>query len=154
MKKESTRSQDTASIRPVSKTKRSSNEISNETTSRLENVTAPVRNRRTEQPQWESESERVFELLQEDLIAGFFDPREILSETVLSKRFGASRTPIREAIVRLVGDRLLESQPHSSAVVREITPRDISQIYEMRRAVEVYALDTAGAFIEDDQLER
>jgi DNA-binding GntR family transcriptional regulator len=154
MKNDLTPSQDTASIRAVSKAKPTTNESSKEVAARPGNLTRPLRGRRREQPQWESESERVFELLQEDLIAGFFDPRELLSETGLSKRFGASRTPVREAIVRLVGDRLLESQPHTSAVVREITPRDISQIYEMRRAVEVYALDTAGAFIDDAQLER
>ncbi len=153
---------DTDSIPTVSNMKRSPNEVANEieVAGRLAAPSIPpargaVAGRtRGEQPQWESESERVFELLQEDLIAGFFAPREPLSESGLSKRFGASRTPVREAIVRLVEDRLLESRPHASAVVREITPRDISQIYEMRQAVEVYSLETAGAFIEDEQLER
>jgi DNA-binding GntR family transcriptional regulator len=153
---------DTVSIPTVSNMNRQSGETSNDSNAARDQMSRPAlspqgavsRSARGEQPNWESESERVFELLQEDLIAGFFSPREPLSESGLSKRFGASRTPVREAIVRLVGDRLLESRPHASAVVREITPRDISQIYEMRQAVEVYSLETAGAYIEDKQLER
>lgn len=103
---------------------------------------------------WESETDRVFELLRNDLIAGLFAPREPLSETELAKRYGASRTPVRGAMIRLIEYRLLESHPFASTSVREISPRDITQIYEMRQAVEGFALETAGAWIHDEQLER
>jgi DNA-binding GntR family transcriptional regulator len=100
-----------------------------------------------------SESDRVYELLRGDLIAGLFAPREPLVEEVLAKRYEASRTPIRAAMLRLVWDRLLESRPYSPTIVREITPRDIRQIYEMRQAVEGFAVETASDRIDREQLQ-
>jgi DNA-binding GntR family transcriptional regulator len=100
-----------------------------------------------------SESDRVYELLRGDLIAGLFAPREPLVEEVLAKHYEASRTPIRAAILRLVWDRLLESRQHAPAIVREITPRDIRQIYEMRQAVECFAVETAIGRIDREQLQ-
>lgn len=164
MKKEPRIFRDTNNLPPASKVRTSGEKSSNKSRivdddhvsgTGISSSGAFVRtSREQKEPHWESESERVFELLQEDLIAGFFAPREPLSESELSKRFGASRTPVREAIVRLAGDRLLELRPHASALVRDISPRDIYQIYEMRQAVEVYALETAGASIDNEQLGR
>jgi hypothetical protein len=103
---------------------------------------------------WASESDRVYELLREDLIAGLLAPREPLVEQALAKRYKASRTPVRAAVLRLVGDRLLDARPHSPTIVREITTRDIRQIYEMRQAVEGFAIESAGLRIDRDQLRR
>jgi DNA-binding GntR family transcriptional regulator len=103
---------------------------------------------------WVSESDRVYEQFRDDLISGMFAPREQLVEEKLAKRYEASRTPVRAAMLRLAGDRLLDARPHSATVVREITARDIRQIYEMRQAVECFAVEKAGARIDRDQLHR
>jgi DNA-binding GntR family transcriptional regulator len=103
---------------------------------------------------WANESDRVYELLRDDLISGMFAPREQLVEEKLAKRYDASRTPVRAAMLRLVSDRLLEARPRSATVVREITGRDIRQIYEMRQALECFAVETAAARINRDQLHR
>jgi DNA-binding GntR family transcriptional regulator len=100
-----------------------------------------------------SESDRVYELLRGDLVAGLFAPGEPLVEEVLAKHYETSRTPIRAAMLRLVWDRLLESRPHAPTIVREITPRDIRQIYEMRQAVESFAVETAIGRIDREQLQ-
>ena len=103
---------------------------------------------------WASEADRVYEQLRDDLIAGMYAPREHLVEEALAKRYEASRTPVRAAVLRLVGDELLEARPHSATFVREITARDIRQIYELRQAVECFAVETAAARINRDQLQR
>lgn len=99
-----------------------------------------------------SESDRVYELLRGDLVAGLYAPGEPLAEEALAKRYEASRTPVRAAMLRLVGDRLLEGRSHASTFVREITPRDIRQIYDMRQAVEGFAVDAAVQRISAEQL--
>jgi DNA-binding GntR family transcriptional regulator len=103
---------------------------------------------------WASEADRVYEQLRDDLIAGMYAPREHLVEEALANRYEASRTPVRAAVLRLVGDQLLEARPHSATFVREITARDIRQIYELRQAVECFAVETAAARINRDQLHR
>lgn len=104
---------------------------------------------------WSSEPERVYELLRDDLTAGLFAPGEPLVESSLAERYEASRTPVRSAIVRLVGDRLVEARPHSVTRVREITARDVRQIYEIRQALEGFAAEAAAAagMIERTKLE-
>jgi DNA-binding GntR family transcriptional regulator len=103
---------------------------------------------------WANESDRVYELLRDDLISGMYAPREQMVEEKLAKRFDASRTPVRAAMLRLVSDRLLEARPHSATVVRDITARDIRQIYEIRQAIECFAVENAAARINRDQLHR
>jgi len=46
-------------------------------------------------------SEKVYTAFKRDIIHGFFQPGEALSEKALAHRYKASRTPVREAAVRL-----------------------------------------------------
>lgn len=101
-----------------------------------------------------SESGRVYELFRGDLIAGLYAPREALVEQALADHYESSRTPVRAAMSRLTWDRLLEHRPKAPTIVREITPRDISQIYEIRQAVECFAVGTAIDRIDRGQLEQ
>ena len=108
----------------------------------------------SEHRRWSNESDRVYELLRDDLTAGLFAPGEALVEASLAERYSASRTPVRAAIVRLEGDRLVEVRPHSVTRVRDITARDIRQIYEIRQALEGFAAEVAAGLIERSKLER
>lgn len=103
---------------------------------------------------WSSEPDRVYDLLRDDLLAGLFAPHEALVESVLADRYEASRTPVRTALVRLVSDQLLEARPHSMTIVRDVTARDIRQIYEIRQALEGFAAEAAAATIDRDELTR
>ena len=102
---------------------------------------------------WASEPERVYQLLRDDLTAGLFVPREPLVESDLAERYATSRTPVRSALARLVGDRLVETRPHTVSIVRETTARDVRQIYEVRQALEGFAAETVVDVIDRDRLE-
>ncbi|MUL85655.1 GntR family transcriptional regulator [Mycobacterium sp. CBMA247] len=103
---------------------------------------------------WATEPDRVYEQLRDDLTAGLFAPGEALVESALAERYSASRTPVRAAISRLVNDRLIEARPHSVTRVRDITAREIRQIYEIRQALEGFAAEAAAGMIERAKLER
>jgi DNA-binding GntR family transcriptional regulator len=63
----------------------------------------------------------IYETIRRDIVRMRLRPGERLSENELGLRFGTSRTPVREAIVRLVDDGLIEvgrSAAPSSAVYR------------------------------------
>jgi len=62
----------------------------------------------------------------------------------ISREFGTSAGPVREAIRRLAGEGLLEFTPHRGATVRRFTERQILEIFQVREAVEGYAARLAA----------
>src|ERR1044071_1857147 len=56
-------------------------------------------------------------LLRREIIAGRLLPRSTLSEQELSQRFGVSRTPIREALIKLAEENLVEIYPQYGSLV-------------------------------------
>lgn len=67
-------------------------------------------------------------------------PGSAVSEIALAKELGSSRTPIREALGQLVAEGLLEQTPNRGAVVVQLKRQDIIDLYELREALEVYAV--------------
>lgn len=80
-------------------------------------------------------ADRVFERLERDIIAGVYQKGEVLTELRLVDELGVSRTPIREALRRLAGERLIEETPKGS-IVLGITRRDLEDILNMRVRIE------------------
>ncbi len=89
-------------------------------------------------------SEKVYAAFKHDIIYGIFQPGEALSEKDLAKRYKASRTPVREAAVRLQNDRLLRIVPNRGYFVAQITLQVLNDIYEFRNAVECSAAELAA----------
>jgi DNA-binding GntR family transcriptional regulator len=67
-----------------------------------------------------------------------------LSDVVLAEKLGVSRTPVRQALERLVQDGLVRSDPRRGFWVRTFTAQDIHEIYDLRGALEVLALRLAA----------
>lgn len=89
-------------------------------------------------------SEKVYAEFKRDIIHGVFQPGEALTEKDLAKRYKASRTPVREAAVRLQKDRLLRIVPNRGYFVAQITLQILNDIYEFRSAVECAAAELAA----------
>lgn len=68
-------------------------------------------------------------------------PGQPISDFILSKSLGMSRTPIRMALQRLELDRLVEpGKPGQSCVVAGITAEDIADLFDARCAIEIACL--------------
>src|ERR1043165_4886404 len=65
--------------------------------------------------------DRVYQALKRDIITGVFQSGEALTEKNLAKRYRGSRTPVREAAVRLQQENLLRIVPNRGYFVRHIT---------------------------------
>jgi DNA-binding GntR family transcriptional regulator len=85
----------------------------------------------------------VYQRLHDDVVSGVLDPGEPLVEATLAHRYGVSRTPVREALNRLEHDGLVERR-HRSLRVRERTPAEILEIYEVRITLEGLAAREAA----------
>lgn len=62
----------------------------------------------------------VYDLLRDEILDLKLPPGSAIDEVALAARFGMSRTPIREALVRLVGEGLIETLPNRSTMVSNI----------------------------------
>jgi len=101
--------------------------------------------------------ELVFESLREAIILGRLKPGERLMEVQLAEEMGVSRTPVREAIRKLELDGFVVMVPRKGAYVAGITLKDITDVFEVRAALEAMAAGLAAERITDeemDQLER
>ncbi len=70
------------------------------------------------------------------IVSGQITAGSSLSERTLSERLGISRTPIREAIRALVNEGLVEVVPMRGTFVCQLSVRDLSEINEVRHALE------------------
>jgi len=78
-----------------------------------------------------------------DLNAGAWAPGEALRQEDLADRYGASRMPVREALLQLDAEGLVSVQPNRGAVVATLDEHDVVEIFDLRRQVESYLLTHA-----------
>src|SRR5579871_5851370 len=79
---------------------------------------------------------QVRAVLRRDIIAGRLLPRAMLSEQELSQRFGVSRTPIREALIKLAEENLIEIYPQYGSFVAPIKLREVFDAQFVRESLE------------------
>ena len=81
--------------------------------------------------------------LRAEILSGVYAPGERLVEEQLTRRFGISRGPLREAM-RLLGQQgLVEHLPRRGVQVVKLSARDIDELFSLRDALERFALTTA-----------
>ena len=79
----------------------------------------------------------IYETIRTDIVRMRLRPGERLSENELGIRFRTSRTPVREAIVRLVDDGLIEVWPQRGTFVSRISLKAIKRARFVRSALEL-----------------
>jgi DNA-binding GntR family transcriptional regulator len=94
-----------------------------------------------------SRADGVYDYLRQRIVRGELGGGEVLAEEVIAEECGVSRTPVREALRRLQGDGLVSAIARRGLFVREFTSRDVVELFQLREAIEGYALLTVGATI-------
>jgi DNA-binding GntR family transcriptional regulator len=81
--------------------------------------------------------------LRAEILSGALVPGERLVEEQLTRRFGTSRAPLREAL-RLLGHQgLVEHSPRRGVRVAELSPRDVDELFGLREVLERFAMQMA-----------
>lgn len=86
----------------------------------------------------------VYRILWDRILDRQLHPGEKLSDLRLSEELGVSRTPVREALHRLEKDGVVIAAPNRGFFVASYDRRDIEEIYELRAALEAFALRHAA----------
>ncbi len=78
--------------------------------------------------------------IEEDIVLGRRHPRERLLEQDLSARFDTHRGDVRLALFELEKRGLIQRIPNRGAIVRDLTPKEVTEIYAVREELEVMAI--------------
>lgn len=92
------------------------------------------------------------ELIRQAIIDGSLSPGERLKEEELARKLGISRTPVREALLVLQAEGLVDATPNRGAIVRAHDARDLDDLYQMRALLEGYAARRAAAHVDDETI--
>lgn len=90
------------------------------------------------------QSDKVYAALKERIVSWDLAPSTPVPESEVSQEFGASRTPVREALQKLAREGLVRIIPGRGAFVAEISFSDIVELSQMREALECQAARLAS----------
>lgn len=86
----------------------------------------------------------VYQRLVQKIVSGEIPSGQPLFEVPISKELGVSRTPVREAIGQLVSEGVLHEIAGRGTIIIEPTRQDIEEIYQLREALETFAVAMAA----------
>jgi len=69
----------------------------------------------------------IYETLRDEILSLTLEPSKLVDEVSLAKRFGVSRSPVREALVRLVSESLLQTLPNKGTIVAPLRIEEFPQ---------------------------
>ncbi|AQT82944.1 GntR family transcriptional regulator [Mycolicibacterium litorale] len=99
----------------------------------------------------DSKAEQVYTALREEILTGELRPGTSLSVLKMADRFGASRTPVRDAFLRLESDGLVSLIDRQGARVSPISIRGVRDLFEIRTMLESDATRRVAAAAEQDE---
>lgn len=85
-------------------------------------------------------AELIATSLEEDIVLGRRHPRERLIEQDLCEKFNTHRADVRRAFFELEKKGIIERIPNRGAIVRDLTPKEVTEIYAVREELEVMAV--------------
>ena len=88
-------------------------------------------------------TELTYRSIKQSLLDGTFNERSRLTEESLATQLGISKSPVREALNRLEAEGLIYIEARRGAHVRQFTPKEIRDLYDLRAALEGHAIDAA-----------
>lgn len=99
-------------------------------------------------------AETAYTQLRELILTGALAPESSITENSIVERLAIGKTPVREAMRRLVLEGLLDVTPRLGYTVVGISQQDVDDIFQLRVITEVAAAQLATERITDDALNR
>ncbi len=98
-------------------------------------------------------AEWTYQNLKQDILNFVIKPGEQLHMEQIANNMGVSRTPIREAFLKLATDGLVEIKPRVGYFVMAITEQDVMDLFEFREIIETRAIRKAVDQFSEDELD-
>lgn len=101
----------------------------------------------------ETLSDHVLRQIQAAIVRGDLPPGSKISEPELARAYGISRGPLREALHRLEGQKLLVRVPHVGARVVSLSRQELGELYQIRESLEGLACRLAAQRMRPEEVE-
>ncbi|MCE8033685.1 GntR family transcriptional regulator [Billgrantia tianxiuensis] len=98
-------------------------------------------------------ADRVYQIIKKRILNGQYPAGSYVREATIGQELELSRTPIREALRRLVSDGWVEAIPHHGARVVAWTQHDVEEVFELRVLLEPQVVRRAASRITAERLE-
>ena len=98
-------------------------------------------------------TDEISDILRERILSGEYGIGEKIKEAAVADELKVSRTPIREAFKNLQKEGLIEYIPNRGCFARGFTKRDIDDIYDIRKALEILTIKWAIEGISDKEID-
>jgi len=89
----------------------------------------------------ESLAKMAYEAIRKSILSGQWKIGELYNEKAIAADLGISRTPVREALLELASQDLIIFLPRRGLMVNRFTRRDVDEIFELRKAIELAAVE-------------
>lgn len=103
--------------------------------------------------QEKSKKDRAYTYIKEKICTCKLMPGDFIDEKRLIDEIGASRTPIREALNKLEQENLIQIIPKKGIIVRNISAKNISDIFQVRDMIEIYCIQNFGQNLDKQEAE-
>jgi DNA-binding GntR family transcriptional regulator len=102
----------------------------------------------------QTKKDRVYQQIRRAILSGELKAGEILKEGELAQRYGAGKTPTREALIVLSYEKFLEPMPRVGYIVATTSIQDVLETFHLRLLLEVEAIGLAAERITDEDILR
>src|SRR5918999_2179467 len=106
-------------------------------------MTYPLKQSKVKARGTENLSARVYNEIKNLILCNEVMPGQKLNHQQLSERLGVSRTPVREALTRLVQEGYVAFLPNRGFTCKEIRLQEAEELYDLREALEAFAVERA-----------
>lgn len=103
---------------------------------------------------FQTAEEYVYQQLRREILAGDIAGGTPLNQDEIAARLRVSRTPVRQAFLRLGSDGLITNRPNRGSVVTSLTAQDILQLFEIRAVLEGFAASLAARNLDKRSLKQ
>jgi len=95
--------------------------------------------------------QRAYTIIKEAILNLELEPGAPLVEAELSEQLGISKTPVRDALQELEREGFVVRVPFTGTYVAEITPKDVTEVFQLRGFLEgIVARQVAGSFMDEE----
>lgn len=99
-------------------------------------------------------TDKITKELREDIINGIYYSDSILTELEISKKFGGSKTPAREALGALCAEGLLERLPNKGYLIKRYSLQELDALLEFRSILENAIIELAIKRATDQEIQK
>lgn len=96
---------------------------------------------------------KIYDELKKRIVLLDYEPGQVIREKELMEEFGISRTPVREALIRLEADGLVRILPNLGTIVSEVSFQNLKEVFEIRSFLVRLTGQLAAARVTDEELE-